>query len=50
MKHRTPQYIIDTIIACIDAIDHDPASNSREIPNVPAARHYTVQDNEIVLI
>jgi len=30
------------------AIDLDPASNSREIPNVPAARHYTAQDNGLV--
>ena len=27
------------------AIDLDPASNSQEIPNVPAAKHYTAQDN-----
>jgi hypothetical protein len=27
------------------AIDLDPCSNSRESPNVPAARHYTVQEN-----
>ena len=30
------------------AIDLDPCSNSREIPNVPAARHYTAQDNGLV--
>ena len=30
------------------AIDLDPASNSREILNVPAARHYTAQDNGYV--
>ena len=30
------------------AIDLDPASNSQEIPNVPAARHYTAQDNGLV--
>jgi hypothetical protein len=26
----------------------DPCSNSREIPNVPAVRHYTAQDNGLV--
>lgn len=30
------------------AIDLDPASNSQEIPNVPAARHYTAQDKGLV--
>ena len=30
------------------AIDLDTASNSREMPNVPAARHYTSQDNGLV--
>ena len=30
------------------AIDLDPASNSREIPNVPAAKHYTDQDNGLL--
>ena len=29
-------------------IDLDPCSNSREIPNVPAARHYTVQENGLI--
>ena len=29
-------------------IDLDPISNSREIPNAPAVRHYTAQDNELV--
>ena len=47
-EHYTPQYILDAVIACMVAIDLDPASNSREIPNVPAARHYTAQDNGIV--
>jgi hypothetical protein len=46
-EHYTPQYIIDAVIACMGAINLDPCSNSREIPNVPAARHYTAQDNGI---
>ena len=44
-EHYTPQYILEAVIACMEAIDLDPCSNSREIPNVPAARHYTAQDN-----
>ncbi|MFA5414696.1 MAG: hypothetical protein WC295_04315 [Methanoregula sp.] len=32
----------------MSAIDLDPTSNSREIPNVPAAKYYTVQDNGVV--
>ena len=47
-EHYTPQYILDAVIACMGAIDLDPASNSREIPNVPAARHYTAQDNGLI--
>ena len=34
-EHYTPQYILDAVIACMGAIDLDPASNSHEIPNVP---------------
>lgn len=47
-EHYTPQFILDAVIACLGAIDLDPASNSREIPNVPAARHYTAQDNGLM--
>jgi hypothetical protein len=47
-EHYTPQYILDAVIACVGAIDLDPCSNSHEIPNVPAARHYTIQDNGLV--
>ena len=47
-EHYTPQYILDAVIACLGAIDLDPTSNSREIPNVPAAMHYTAQDNGLV--
>jgi len=41
-EHYAPQYILDVVITCTGAIDFDPCSNSREIPNVPAARHYTL--------
>ena len=47
-EHYTLQSILDAVIACMGAIDLDPASNSHEIPNVPAARHYTAQDNGLV--
>ena len=47
-EHYTPQYILDAVIACMGVIDLDPCSNSREIPNAPAARHYTAQDNGLV--
>jgi len=47
-EHYTPKYILDAVISCMGAIDLDPASNSQEIPNVPAAKHYTAQDNGLV--
>jgi hypothetical protein len=48
-EHYTPQYILDAAIACMGAIDiGHPASNSGEIPTVPAQRHYTAQDNGLV--
>ena len=46
--HYTPQYLFDAVIACMGVIDLDPCSNSREILNVPATRHYTAQDNGLV--
>jgi hypothetical protein len=36
------------MVACMDEIDLDPCSNSVEIPNVPAARHYTIGNNGLV--
>ena len=47
-EHYTPKYILDAVIACLGAIDLDPCSNSLEIPNVPAARHYVAEDNGLV--
>jgi hypothetical protein len=47
-EHYTSQYILDAVIAYMGAIDLDPCSNSKEIPNIPAARHYTIQDNGLV--
>ncbi len=47
-EHYTLQYILDAVIACMGEIDLDPCSSSREIPNVPAARHYTAQNNGLI--
>jgi len=46
-EHYTPQYNHDAMITCVGAFDPDACSNSREIPNVLAARHYT-QDNGLI--
>jgi len=34
-EHYTPQYILDAVIACMDAIDLDPASYSPGDPERP---------------
>ena len=47
-EHYTPQYILDAVIVCMGAIYPGLCSNSQEIPNVSAARHYTAQDNGLV--
>lgn len=44
-EHYTPSVIIDAAIACMGGIDLDPCSNSKETPNVPAAMHYTREDD-----
>lgn len=44
-EHYTPQKIIDAALWCMDEIDLDPCSNSHETPNVPAAMHYTAEDD-----
>ena len=44
-EHYTRPYILDAVIACMGTIVLDPASNRPEIPNVPAARHFTYQNN-----
>lgn len=47
-EHYTPREIIDAAIECMDAIDLDPCSNSHDDPNVPAALHYTKEDDGLV--
>ena len=44
-EHYTPSVIIDAAIACMGGIDLDPCSNSKTDPNVPAATHYTREDD-----
>lgn len=49
-EHYTPQEIIDAVIAALGGIDLDPCSNSREQPNVPAATHYTKEDDGLTQV
>lgn len=44
-EHYTPKKIIDATLWCLGEIDLDPCSNSHETPNVPAALHYTAEDD-----
>lgn len=44
-EHYTPREIIDATLTCLGEIDLDPCSNSHESPNVPAATHYTINDD-----
>lgn len=41
----TPPAIIETVEEFFDVIDLDPCSNSKTAPNVPARRHWTIEDN-----
>ena len=44
-EHLTPRFILDAVIECLGGIDLDPCSNSLRCPNVPAARHFTREDD-----
>jgi len=44
----TPPAIIETVVDFFDAIDLDPCSNSKSTPNVPAAQHWTQDDNGLI--
>jgi hypothetical protein len=44
-EHYTPREIIDAVINCLGAIDLDPCSNSKTEPHVPAAQHFTPEDD-----
>jgi ParB family chromosome partitioning protein len=41
----SPAVIVDRVQAVMGKIDLDPCSNSRETPSVPAATHYTAEDD-----
>jgi len=42
---QTPPEVIERVIAVLGAIDLDPCSNSHDDPNVPAAKHFTEEDD-----
>ena len=44
-EYYTPQVVIDAVLVCLGEIDLDPCSNDRDHPNVPAAQHYTRDDD-----
>ncbi|MFA7386055.1 MAG: DNA N-6-adenine-methyltransferase [Thiohalobacteraceae bacterium] len=41
----TPADIIERVVTAMTGIDLDPCSNSHETPHVPAAMHYTKEDD-----
>ena len=41
----TPPEIVERAILVMGEIDLDPCSNSKESPNVPARRHFTINDD-----
>lgn len=48
-EHYTPKHVLDAVIGCIGEIELDPCSNSKEEPNVPALKHFTLEDNALSL-
>jgi phage N-6-adenine-methyltransferase len=46
-EHYTPKYFLEAVVECMGGIDLDPASNSHDNPNVPAARHLTIEDDAL---
>lgn len=48
-EHYTPRHVLDAVIGCIGEIELDPCSNSKEEPNVPAKRHFTLEDDGLSL-
>lgn len=44
-EHYTPANILALVLDVLGDIDLDPCGNSRGAPNVPAARHYTSEDD-----
>lgn len=48
-EHYTPESILDLVIEVMSKIDLDPCSNSKDDPHVPAADHYTAEDDGLTL-
>jgi hypothetical protein len=48
-EHYTPKYVLDAVIDCFGEIELDPCSNNKEHPNVPAKRHFTLEDDGLSL-
>ena len=42
---NTPKLVLERAVALLGTIDLDPCSNDARTPNVPAAQHYTLQDD-----
>lgn len=41
----TPPEVIACVVLALGGIDLDPCSNSKDAPRIPAARHFTVEDD-----
>ncbi len=46
-EHYTPKDFLEAVVECLGEIDLDPASNSKDNPNVPASNHLTIEDNAL---
>ncbi len=46
-EHCTPKYFLAAVVECMGGIDLDPASNSKDNPNVPATNHLTLEDDAL---
>jgi len=44
-EHYTPDEVVEAAIKALGGIDLDPCSNSHTAPNIPAANHYTIEDD-----
>lgn len=44
-EHYTPRHILDAAIECLGSIDLDPCAETHDSPNVPAAQHFTREDD-----
>jgi len=44
-EQYTPDVVIEAALATLEVIDLDPCSSSKTEPNIPAANHYTKEDD-----